>query len=82
MVFGKILGGGTRPVRPPLNPPLKWSLAWEGVFRVMTFDLDLYFQCHSALTLKINLIWINSMDNYGGGGGGGGILRMQALLLF
>ena len=35
----------------------KWSLAWEGVSHVMTFDLDLYLQGHStlnfsALTLK------------------------------
>ena len=27
----------------------KWSLAWEGVSDVMTFDLDLYLQGHSAL---------------------------------
>ena len=31
----------------------KLSLVWEGVSHVMTFDLDLYFQGHSALTLKI-----------------------------
>ena len=31
----------------------KWSLAWEDVSHVMTFDLDLYLQGHSALTLKI-----------------------------
>ena len=31
----------------------KWSLVWEGVLHVMTFDLDLYLQGHSALTLKI-----------------------------
>ena len=31
----------------------KSSLASEGVWYVMTFDLDLYFQGHSALTLKI-----------------------------
>ena len=31
----------------------KWSLAWEGVSHVMTFDLDLYLQGHSTLTLKI-----------------------------
>ena len=31
----------------------KWSLAWEGVLYVMTFDLDLYLQDHSTLTLKI-----------------------------
>ena len=30
-----------------------WSLAWEDVLHVMTFDLDPYFQGHSALTLKI-----------------------------
>ena len=29
------------------------SLASEGLSHVMTFDLDLYFQGHSALTLKI-----------------------------
>ena len=29
------------------------SLASQGVSHVMTFDLDLYFQAHSALTLKI-----------------------------
>ena len=29
------------------------SLAWEGVSHVMTFDLDLYLQGHSTLTLKI-----------------------------
>ena len=28
----------------------KWSIAWEGVLHVMTFDLDLYLQGHSALT--------------------------------
>ena len=28
----------------------KWSLAWKGVSHVMTFDLDLYLQGHSALT--------------------------------
>ena len=31
----------------------KWSLAWEDVLHVMTFDLDPYIQGHSALTLKI-----------------------------
>ena len=31
----------------------KWSLAWEDVSHVMTFDLDLYLQGHLALTLKI-----------------------------
>ena len=31
----------------------KLSLTSEGVSHVMTFDLDLYFQGHSALTLKI-----------------------------
>ena len=31
----------------------KWSLVWEGVLHVMTFDLDLYIQGHLALTLKI-----------------------------
>ena len=31
----------------------KWSLVWEGVLHVMTFDLDLYLQGHLALTLKI-----------------------------
>ena len=30
----------------------KWSLAWEGVSHVMTFDLDLYLQGHSTLTWK------------------------------
>ena len=28
----------------------KWSLAWEGVSHIMTFDLDLYLQRHSAMT--------------------------------
>ena len=28
----------------------KWSIAWEGVSHVMTFNLDLYLQGHSALT--------------------------------
>ena len=28
----------------------KWSIAWEGVSHVMTFDLDLYLQGYSALT--------------------------------
>ena len=32
---------------------VKWSLAWEDVSQVMTFDLDLYLQGHLALTLKI-----------------------------
>ena len=27
----------------------KWSLVWEGVLHVMTFDLDLYLQGHSTL---------------------------------
>ena len=31
----------------------KWSLVWEGVLHIMTFDLDIYFQGHSALTLEI-----------------------------
>ena len=31
----------------------KWSLAWEDVSHVTTFDLDLYFQGHSTLTSKI-----------------------------
>ena len=31
----------------------KWSLPWEGVLHVMTFDLDLYLQGHLTLTLKI-----------------------------
>ena len=31
----------------------KWSPAWEDVSHMMTFDLDLYLQGHSALTLKI-----------------------------
>ena len=31
----------------------KWSLAWEDVSHVMTFDLDLYRQGHLTLTLKI-----------------------------
>ena len=30
----------------------KWSLAWEGVSHVMTFDLDLYLQGHLTLTWK------------------------------
>ena len=33
-------------------PIFQWSLAWEGVSHVMTFDLDLYLQGHSTLTLK------------------------------
>ena len=31
----------------------KWSLVWEGVLHVMTFNLDLYLQGHLALALKI-----------------------------
>ena len=31
----------------------KWSLVWEGVLHIMTFDLDLYLQGHLALALKI-----------------------------
>ena len=31
----------------------KWSLVWEGVLHIMTFDLDLYLQGHLALGLKI-----------------------------
>ena len=31
----------------------KWSLLWEGVLRIMTFDLNLYLQGHLALALKI-----------------------------
>ena len=31
----------------------KWSLVWEGVLHVMTFDLDLYLKGHLALALKI-----------------------------
>ena len=30
----------------------KWSLEWEGVSGIMTFDLDLYLQGHSAMTLQ------------------------------
>ena len=30
----------------------KWPLACDGVFRAMTFDLDLYLQDHSAMTLS------------------------------
>ena len=30
-----------------------WSQAWESQSHVMTFDLDLYLQGHSTLTLKI-----------------------------
>ena len=30
----------------------KWSLAWEGVSCIMTFDLDLHLQGHSAMTLQ------------------------------
>ena len=31
----------------------KWSLVWENVLHIMTFDLDLYLQGHLALALKI-----------------------------
>ena len=31
----------------------KWSLVWEGVLLIMTFDIDLYLQGHLALALKI-----------------------------
>ena len=31
----------------------KWSLVWEGVLHIMTFDLDWYLQGHLALALKI-----------------------------
>ena len=31
----------------------KWSLVWEGVLHIKTFDLDLYLQGHLALALKI-----------------------------
>ena len=31
----------------------KWSLVWEGVLHIMTFDLDLYLQGHLASALKI-----------------------------
>ena len=31
----------------------KLSLVWEGVLRIMTFDLELYLQGHLALALKI-----------------------------
>ena len=31
----------------------KWSLVWEGVLNMITFDLDLYLQDHLVLTLKI-----------------------------
>ena len=34
----------------------KWSFAWEGVPCAMTFDLDLYLQGHSAMTLKKKLL--------------------------
>ena len=30
----------------------KWSLAWEGVSRIMISDLDQYLQGHSAMTLQ------------------------------
>ena len=36
----------------------KWSLTREGVSRIMTFDLDLYLQGHSAMTFqKTAKIW-------------------------
>ena len=36
----------------------KWSLAWDGVLHIMTFDLDLYLQGHLALALKIvSALW-------------------------
>ena len=31
----------------------KWSLVWEGVLYIVTFDLHLYLQGHLALALKI-----------------------------
>ena len=31
----------------------KWSLVWEGVLHIMTFDIDLYLQGHLAFALKI-----------------------------
>ena len=31
----------------------KWSLVWESVLHIMTFDLDMYLQGHSTLTMKI-----------------------------
>ena len=31
----------------------KWSLVWEGVLHIMTFELDLYLQGHLVLALKI-----------------------------
>ena len=31
---------------------IQWSLAWEGVSHVMTFELDLYLQGHLTLNLK------------------------------
>ena len=40
----------------------KWSLAWEGVSHVMTFDLDLYLQGHSTLfwfgTQHDSIVWV------------------------
>ena len=36
----------------------KWSLAWEGVSPVMTYELDLYLSSHSAITFnKTTKIW-------------------------
>ena len=31
----------------------KWSLVWEGLLHIMTFDFGLYLQGHLALALKI-----------------------------
>ena len=31
----------------------KWSLVWEGVLHIMTFDFELYLQGHLALAFKI-----------------------------
>ena len=38
----------------PFHIKHKWSLAWQGLFRTMTFDLDIYLQGHSAMTLQLN----------------------------
>ena len=36
----------------------EWSLVWDNVLHIMTFDLDLYLQGHLALALKIvSALW-------------------------
>ena len=41
-----------------------WSIAWEGVWHVMTLDHDLYLQGHSTLTLKEGVLRVKFITKF------------------